>query len=196
MIINIFIVYRNLLVVMYEIITLRDKVRVEPSRLEENNKEAVTEIIRHEYIGRIVDEKALLVGLLGIDRIEEGIIIPNDASIYYDTVFRMLAYLPTLHETVKGQISDVSEIGAIVNICPVDGLVHISQTMDDFVDFSKNILTGRRTKSSIKAGDTVIASIIAVSTKGIMKVGLTMRSPGLGKLGSKKREVTKGSHGN
>ncbi len=196
MIINIFIVYRNLLVVMYEIITLRDKVRVEPSRLEENNKEAVTEIIRHEYIGRIVDEKALLVGLLGIDRIEEGIIIPNDASIYYDTVFRMLAYLPTLHETVKGQISDVSEIGAIVNIGPVDGLVHISQTMDDFVDFSKNILTGRRTKSSIKAGDTVIASIIAVSTKGIMKVGLTMRSPGLGKLGSKKREVTKGSHGN
>ncbi len=196
MIINIFIVYRNLLVVMYEIITLRDKVRVEPSRLEENNKEAVTEIIRHEYIGRIIDEKALLVGLLGIDRIEEGIIIPNDASIYYDTVFRMLAYLPTLHETVKGQISDVSEIGAIVNIGPVDGLVHISQTMDDFVDFSKNILTGRRTKSSIKAGDTVIASIIAVSTKGIMKVGLTMRSPGLGKLGSKKREVTKGSHGN
>jgi DNA-directed RNA polymerase subunit E' len=181
---------------MYEIITLRDKVRVEPSRLEENNKEAVTEIIRHEYIGRIIDEKALLVGLLGIDRIEEGIIIPNDASIYYDTVFRMLAYLPTLHETVKGQISDVSEIGAIVNIGPVDGLVHISQTMDDFVDFSKNILTGRRTKSSIKAGDTVIASIIAVSTKGIMKVGLTMRSPGLGKLGSKKREVTKGSHGN
>ena len=31
----------------------------------------------------------------------------------------------------------------------------------------------------------------AVSTKGIMKVGLTMRSPGLGKLGSKKKEAAK-----
>ncbi|MCL4376596.1 DNA-directed RNA polymerase [Candidatus Parvarchaeota archaeon] len=176
---------------MYEIITLRDKVRVEPSKLEEDRKEAVTEIIRKNYIGKVIEDKALLIGLIGIDSIEEGIIIPNDASIYYDTIFRMLAYLPTLHETVKGQVVEVSEIGAIVNIGPIDGLVHISQTMDDFVDFSKNALTGRRTKMSIKTGDTVIASIIAVSTKGIMKVGLTMRSPGLGKLGSKKKEVAK-----
>ena len=85
----------------------------------------------------------------------------------------------------------MSEIGAVVNIGPVDGLVHISQTMDDFVDFSKNTLTGRRTKSTVKAGDTVLASVIAVSTKGIMKVGLTMRSAGLGKLGAKKRETVK-----
>ena len=176
---------------MYEIITLRDKVRVEPSKLEEDRKEAVTDIIRKNYIGKTIEDKALLIGLIGIDSIEEGIIIPNDASIYYDTIFRMLAYLPTLHETVKGQVVEVSKIGAIVNIGPIDGLVHISQTMDDFVDFSKNALTGRRTKMSIKTGDTVIASIIAVSTKGIMKVGLTMRSPGLGKLGSKKKEAAK-----
>jgi DNA-directed RNA polymerase subunit E' len=176
---------------MYEIITLKDKIRVEPAKLEEDRKEATTEIIRKNYIGRVIEDKALIIGLIGIDSITEGIIIPNDASIYYDTVFRMLAYLPTLHETIKGQIIDVSEIGAIVNIGPIDGLVHISQTMDDFVDFSKNALTGRRTKTMVKTGDTVLASIIAVSTKGIMKVGLTMRSPGLGKLGSKKKEVSK-----
>ncbi|EEZ93053.1 MAG: RNA polymerase Rpb7 domain protein [Candidatus Parvarchaeum acidiphilum ARMAN-4] len=176
---------------MYEIITLRDKIRVEPNKLQEDRKEAATEIIRQNYIGKIIEEKALLVGLIGIDSIEEGIIIPNDASIYYDTIFRMLAYLPTLHETVKGQVTEVSEIGAIVNIGPLDGLAHISQTMDDFVDFSKNALTGRRTKTTIKTGDTIVASIIAVSTKGMMKVGLTMRSPGLGKLGSKKKEVAK-----
>jgi DNA-directed RNA polymerase subunit E' len=176
---------------MYEIITLRDKIRVEPSKLEEDRKEAATEIIRRDYIGKIIEEKALLIGLIGIDSIEEGIIIPNDASIYYDTIFRMLAYLPTLHETVKGQVTEVSEIGAIINIGPLDGLAHISQTMDDFVDFSKNALTGRRTKTTVKTGDTVVASIIAVSTKGMMKVGLTMRSPGLGKLGSKKKEAAK-----
>jgi DNA-directed RNA polymerase subunit E' len=176
---------------MYEIVTLRDKVRVDPSKIGEDSREAVKEIIKHDYIGRIIDEKALLIGLISIDNIEEGIIIPNDASIYYDTVFRALAYIPLLHETVKGQVTDVSEIGAVVNIGPVDGLVHISQTMDDFVDFSKNTLTGRRTKSTVKAGDTVLASVIAVSTKGIMKVGLTMRSAGLGKLGAKKREAVK-----
>lgn len=173
---------------MYEIITLRDKIRVDPSKLGEDRDEAVKEIIKHDYIGRIIDEKALLIGVIGIDSIDEGIIIPNDASIYYNTVFRAIAYIPVLHETVRGQVTDISEIGAVVNIGPIDGLVHISQTMDDFVDFSKNTLTGRRTKASIKAGDTVLASIIAVSTKGIMKVGLTMRSIGLGKPGSKKKE--------
>ena len=64
---------------MYEIITLRDKVRVEPSKLEEDRKEATTEIIRKNYIGKIIEDKALLIGLIGIDSIEEGIIIPNDA---------------------------------------------------------------------------------------------------------------------
>ncbi len=176
---------------MYEIITLRDKVRVEPKKLEEDRNESVKEIIRQGYIGKVIEDKALLIGLIGIDSIEEGLIIPNDASIYYDTIFRMLAYVPVLHETIKGQVVDISEIGAIVNIGPVDGLAHISQTMDDFVDFSKNSLTGRRTKISIKTGDTVIASVIAVSTKGMMKVGLTMRSTGLGKLGSKKKEAVK-----
>ncbi len=176
---------------MYEIVTLRDKVRVEPTKLGGDRNEAVREIIRHDYIGRIIDEKALIIGLISIDKIEEGIIIPNDASIYYDTVFRVIAYTPILHETIKGQVTNVSEMGAIVNIGPIDGLVHISQTMDDFVDFSKNSLTGRRTKLSIKTGDTVLASVIAVSTKGIMKVGLTMRSIGLGKLGAKKKVTNK-----
>ena len=174
---------------MYEIVTLRDKIRVEPKTLGKDKKEAINAIIQQNYIGRVVEEKMLFVGVVSIDSIEEGLIIPNDAAVYYDTVFRMLAFVPILHETVKGQVSNISEIGAIVNIGPLDGLAHISQTMDDFVDFSRNALVGRKTKTSIKIGDSVLANVIAVSTKGMMKIGLTMRSPGLGKLGGKKKEV-------
>ncbi len=176
---------------MYEIVTIRDKIRVEPQKMKEEKIEAIREEIRQNYIGKMAEEKMLLLGLVSIDSVKEGIIIANDASIYYDTVFRMMAYVPTLHETVKGQISNISEIGAIINIGPVDGLAHISQTMDDFVDFSKNQLVGRKSKISMKVGDTVSASIIAISTKGIMKVGLTMRAPGLGKLGGKKKTTEK-----
>ncbi len=174
---------------MYEIVTMRDKVRVEPKELGKDNRSAIDSIIKANYIGKIVEDKMLLLGLVSVDSVEEGIIIPNDAAVYYDTVFKMLAFVPLLHETVKGQISNISEIGAIINVGPLDGLAHISQTMDDFVDFSRNALVGRKTKLSLKTGDTVLANIIAVSTKGIMKIGLTMRSPGLGKLGSKKKET-------
>ncbi len=174
---------------MYEIVTLRDKIMVEPKSLGNNYKEAINTLIKQNYVGKIVEEKMLLVGLLSVDSIEEGLIIPNDASIYYDTVFRMLAYVPLLHETVKGQISNISEIGAMVNIGPLDGLAHISQAMDDFVDFTRNALIGRKTKTQLKVGDSILANVIAISTRGMMKIGLTMRSPGLGKLGAKKKET-------
>lgn len=173
---------------MYGVITLRDRIRLEPSKFEEEPQTAIAESIKRDYIGRIIEEKMVAVGLIGIDSIEEGIIIPNDAAIYYDTTFRILAYMPLLHETVKGQISNISEIGAMINIGAIDGLAHISQTMDDFVDFSKTSLIGRKTRVVLKTGDTVIASVIAISAKGIMKVGLTMRPPGLGKLGAKRKE--------
>lgn len=174
---------------MYEIVTLRDKIRVEPKSLGKNYKEAIDGIIKQSYIGKIVEDKMLLIGLIAVESVEEGLIIPNDASIYYDTVFKMLAYVPLLHETVKGQVSNISEIGAIVNIGPIDGLAHISQAMDDFVDFARNALIGRKSKTSLKVGDSVLTNVIAVSTRGIMKIGLTMRSPGLGKLGSKKKDT-------
>ena len=63
-------------------------------------------------------------------------------------------------------------------------MIHISQTMDDFVSFSKsNTLTGKESKRSLKIGDSCKARIIAVSYKDLSnpKIGLTMRQPGLGK---------------
>ena len=60
--------------------------------------------------------------------------------------------------------------------------------MDDFVDFTRNALVGRKTKTSLKVGDSVLTNTIAISTRGMMKIGLTMRSPGLGKQGGKKKE--------
>lgn len=64
------------------------------------------------------------------------------------------------------------------------GMIHISQTMDDFVSFSKsNLLSGKMSKRNLKQGDTCVARIVAISHKGDdPKIGLTMRQPGLGKL--------------
>ena len=64
------------------------------------------------------------------------------------------------------------------------GMIHISQTMNDYVSFSKtNTLTGRASKRSLKEGDLCLARIVAISHKGgSPKIGLTMRQPGLGKI--------------
>ena len=72
-----------------------------------------------------------------------------------------------------------------MSIGPVDGMIHISQTMDDFVSFSKDkVLMGRDSKRNLHVGDLCRSRIIAVSFKDITnpKIGLTMRQPGLGRL--------------
>jgi DNA-directed RNA polymerase subunit E' len=63
-------------------------------------------------------------------------------------------------------------------------MIHISQTMNDYVSFSKtDSLVGKASKRSLKSGDLCMARIVAISHKGgSPKIGLTMRQPGLGKL--------------
>ena len=63
-------------------------------------------------------------------------------------------------------------------------MVHVSQSMDDFVSFSKSkALQGKQSGKVLKVGDKVRARIIAISFKDPKgpKLGLTMRQPYLGK---------------
>src|SRR3990167_4052874 len=88
------------------------------------------------------------------------------------------SYVKTMHKELGFVISviNVGEVG--------QGMIHISQTMEDFVSFSKTgNLQGKVTKRSLNVGDSCLARIVAISYKaGEPKIGLTMRQPGLGKL--------------
>ena len=64
-------------------------------------------------------------------------------------------------------------------------MIHISQTMDDYVSFSKSgELHGKETKKNLKVNDKCRARLIAISYRDVTnpKIGLTMRQPGLGAL--------------
>ena len=84
-----------------------------------------------------------------------------------------------------GEISDITDFGAFINLGPIDGMIHVSQTMDDYVTFAKSgVLTGKETKKSLKIKDLCRARIVAISYKNIRdpKIGLTMRQAEMGKL--------------
>ena len=111
--------------------------------------------------------------------------IPGDGAPFFDAEFELLTYKPEMQEIILGRIKDITDFGAFINIGPIDGMIHVSQTMDDFVSFGKDgVLNGKDSKRSLKAGDKCRARIIAVSFKDSAnpKLGLTMRQPMLGKL--------------
>ena len=165
--------------------TVHDHVRVPPNLFGMEPRDAIIKVIRREYSAFISRDIGIVIDVLGIKTLGEGIIIPGDGASYYDTVFELLAFKPEMQEVVVGKIRDIADFGAFLNLGPIEGMIHISQTMDDFVSFSKEkVLTGKETKRILRVGDTCRARIIAVSYKDINnpKLGLTMRQPGLGKL--------------
>ena len=86
---------------------------------------------------------------------------------------------------VLGTVSEITDLGAFLDLGAIEGMIHVSQTMDDFVSFSKsNVLTGKESKKVLKVADKCRARIIAVSFKDLAnpKVGLTMRQPLLGAI--------------
>ncbi len=167
----------------YEVL-LKSHIRVPPALFGEDTKEAVLKSLNERFENYISKEFGVVIGVSEVAEIGEGIIVAGDGAAYYDTTFKILVYKPELQEVVACKVNEISDFGAFVDIGPLDGMIHISQTMDDFVSFSKsNTLTGKESKRSLKVGDNCKARIIAVSYKDMSnpKIGLTMRQPGLGK---------------
>lgn len=168
---------------MYYEVEVRGHIRVPPSLFKEDLKECITKSINEKYEGLISKEFGAVIAVTEIVGIGEGVIIPGDGAAYYDTRFKILTFKPELQEVILGKVSDITDFGAFIDMGALDGMIHISQTMDDFVSFSKaNVLTGKESKKVLKVGDKVRARIIAVSYKDLTnpKIGLTMRQPRLG----------------
>ncbi len=170
---------------MFYEIKAKSHVRIPPALLKKDVKEALLERLNESFEGYINNEVGFVVQVTEIIKIGEGVIIPGDGAPYFDTEFKFLTFIPEIQEVCLGKITDITNFGAFLSMGPVDGMIHVSQTMDDFISFSKTkTLTGKESKKVLKVGDKCRARIIAVSYKDLAnpKVGLTMRQPALGNL--------------
>ncbi len=170
---------------MYYKIQLKDHIRVPPDLFDLDIKEAVVKRLKRKYDGYISNELGIVIDVAELKNIGKGIIIPGDGASYYEVVFEVLTFKPELQEVITGRIKDIVDFGAFITMGPIDGMIHVSQTMDDFVSFSKDkTLAGKESKKSLKVNDVCKARIIAVSFKDPTnpKLGLTMRQQGLGRL--------------
>src|SRR3989338_6492817 len=164
---------------------LKDHIRIPPSAFGSDVKTAIIEQIKKKYDGFISKELGIVIDVSDVGQVSQGIIIHGDGATFHEVIFEVIIFKPELQEVVYGKVKDIAEFGAFLNIGPIDSMIHISQTMDDFVSFSKEkTLAGKETKRVLKIADLCRARIIAISFKELTnpKLGLTMRQQGLGKL--------------
>ncbi len=165
--------------------TVKDHIRVPPNFFGDDIEKAVLKVVKEKYEGFISQEIGVVIDVAKVNEIGEGIVIPGDGASFYDSTFELLTFKPEMHEVLNGAIKDIADFGAFINLGPIEGMIHVSQTMDDFVTFSKEkVLSGRDSKRALKVGDLCRARVVAVSFRDVTnpKLGLTMRQPGLGKL--------------
>lgn len=181
---------------MFYLLEVEDHVRVEPRHFGLPTKEAVEKQLNESYVNSVNKELGYVIAVISVNHIEDGVLIPGDGAAYYKSIFKLVVWRPELHELVYGTISDITNFGAFIQIGPAQGMIHISQTMDDYVSLNKSgTLSGKSSKRNLAKGDDCIARIVAISFKGeTPKIGLTMRQPGLGKIewladDKKKKEI-------
>ncbi|HLD01104.1 MAG TPA: DNA-directed RNA polymerase [Candidatus Nanoarchaeia archaeon] len=170
---------------MFYKLKVKDYIRVPPNMFSFGKEESILKNVKTTYENYVSKDFGFVINVITVGEVQEGVIVPGDGAAFYETEFELLTYKPELNEMVFGKVRDITDFGAFIDIGGAEGMVHISQSMDDFVSFSKDkVLLGKKTNRSIKVGDRCKTRIIAVSYKDLNspKIGLTMRQEGLGKL--------------
>jgi len=169
---------------MFYVVEVEDYVRVEPKLFGFDTSDAVAKQLQEIYSNYHDKEIGEVIGVISVLEVGDGVIIPGDGAAYYNSKFRLVVWKPENQELIHGIIEEITNFGAFINLGVMKGIIHISQTMDDYVTFSTtNTLLGKDSKKVLKKRDSCLARIVAISYKGDHpKIGLTMRQPGLGKI--------------
>lgn len=172
---------------------LKDIIRVPPQFFGADIEASILSQVRENFSGFTSSEVGIVIDVVRINDFGEGIIIPGDSASFYEAEFEVIALRLSLQESIVGKIRDIADFGAFITLGPIEGMIHVSQTMDDFVSFSEEkVLQGKEKGRTLKVNDVCRAKVIAISFKDVSnpKIGLTMRQNFLGKVDDIKNDAT------
>jgi DNA-directed RNA polymerase subunit E' len=173
---------------MYYLDHRRDVVRIPPARLGPELAGVLVELAQQQFEGKLVDGQNLAVTIRDVKPVGEGHIIHGDGGVYQEVEYEALLFRPEIQEIVEGSVVEIRKFGAFVRFGPLDGLLHVSQIMDDRVNIDEHNqrLVGVESKRDLKVGYKVRARVVSLSLSEISprdsRIGLTMRQPALGRF--------------
>ena len=179
---------------MYYQTIIKDIVRIPPYKFEEPQEDVAIETLNETYEGRLDKKLGLLICVNEIVDIGEGRLIMGDGGSYHDVTFKAIFFKPEQHEIFNGEVIDITDYGAFVKIGPMDGLIHVSQVTDDYINYDakRQALIAKESNKTLDVNDLVRARAVSVSIKDESvnsmenhrnsKIPLTMRQTNLGRF--------------
>ncbi len=183
---------------MFNLITLKDTIRISPNKFDKPLDAAAYEELRGKYEGLVDEDLGYVISVNKVEVNPVGRIVPGDGGTHHQVTFSIMTFFPQLQEIVEGEVVEVADFGTFLRIGPVDALLHVSQLMDDFISYDERqgVLLGKESGRTISRGDLFRVRMVAVSfPKGRSsgKIGVTARQPMLGKLEWIEEEVKEAS---
>ena len=173
---------------MYMLTEVEKIVRIPPVELKEDIDKVIDNLTWETYEGRLGEDKTFTVLIRNVRTVGPGRIVHGDGAVYQTVKFDQIVFKPRENEIIEGVVVEILKFGAFVRFGPLDGLLHISQVMDDRVDIDETNqrLVGKETGRYRADGDVVKARVVSIDfnekNPQESKIGLTMRQPGLGKI--------------
>ena len=174
---------------MYILNEVEKVIRIPPSELGDDPDKVVDNLTWETYEGRLAEgDKSFTLLIKNVRAVGPGRIVHGDGAVYQSVKFEQVVFKPRDNEVIEGVVVEILKFGAFVRFGPLDGLLHVSQIMDDRVDIDEanQRLVGKETGRFLAVGDIVRARVVSIDLNEKnpqdSKLGLTMRQPGLGKL--------------
>jgi DNA-directed RNA polymerase III subunit RPC8 len=89
---------------MFILSTLEDDVRVQPEDLHKPPIEAVTEVLKSTFVGKVVYDLGLVVTIYEVSSLEGGFVYPNDGCAFFKATFQAVVLRPFVGEVIVGKL--------------------------------------------------------------------------------------------
>ena len=171
---------------MFYTYTIKDTISIPPSSFGEDLNKAAETILRKRHERLLDKQLGIVLAVYDVRDISDGLILPGDPSTHHEVTFNLLTFNLDLGEILAGEVSELVDFGCFIRLGPIDGLVHLSQITNDFINYDRKAAAFvlKNSGRNLKKGDTVYVKVSTISLKNNIKdtkIALTMRPDGLGK---------------
>ena len=130
---------------MFQIVEVEDIIRIEPIDFGNELNTIAKKILKGRYESTITPELGYVILIMNVNAEKTGKIIPGDGATYHPVQFKLLSFLPKLHEIVEGEIVEITDFGAFIRVGPTDALLHLSQITDEYLnsDVRQGLITAK-----------------------------------------------------
>jgi DNA-directed RNA polymerase subunit E' len=168
----------------------KDILRIPPEKLTGDLQQICEEIAQKTFENKIEGKNSYVVLVMNVKPVGFGKVVHGDGAVYQSAEYDAIIFEVMMDEIVCGIVEGIIRFGAFVRCGPLQGLLHISQIMDDRIniDEANQTLLGKETRRDIRLNDEVRCRIVYIkgmnenAPRESVQIGLTMRQPGLGKL--------------